>query len=150
MMKRASLLSLPVRPLLQSLQALLLQRLSRPQIRKQEAIAQEIQRTNSRLCCDWEPSFRSLYGSTCYLATRLSAHFADWRIRRGRNCASKRGAEKLDTEFNNIVVDAILDVVSNKIDGEDENFNIDDVLRAIDSGGKDASSLSNSQQHILY
>ena len=50
---------------------------------------------------------------------------------------SKRGYDG-----NNVIVNAIFDAVSDKIDGRDENFNTDDVLRAIDRGGKDASSFS--------
>ncbi|KAF3323523.1 Alpha-galactosidase [Carex littledalei] len=267
MMKRASLLSLPVRPLLQSLQALLLQRLSRPQIRKQEAIAQEIQKTNIRLCCNWDPPFapstavpaisllvsllisliggfgsetemarsdeievfnecegieyskrkkelrkrRGVVGSSPELIelpillaefsrlyqylgrstslqmptgeglvrgeeVRLTSNFSDSDrfscyppsihdtlisspdppllfpnppshelegisnytlvAEEDSTFLRYRSYSKRGCDGNNIVVDAILDVVSNKIDGEDENFNIDDVLRAIDSGGK--------------
>ncbi|KAF3320943.1 putative PAP-specific phosphatase [Carex littledalei] len=49
---------------------------------------------------------------------------------------------KMGCDGNNVLVDAIFDAVSNKIDGQDKNFNTDDVLRAIDRGGKDASSFN--------
>ncbi|KAJ4745310.1 hypothetical protein LUZ62_079715 [Rhynchospora pubera] len=41
---------------------------------------------------------------------------------------------------SNILVDAIFDAVSGKINGQDEDLSTDDVLRAIDRGGKDAIS----------
>ncbi|KAJ4813368.1 hypothetical protein LUZ62_025934 [Rhynchospora pubera] len=41
---------------------------------------------------------------------------------------------------SNILVDAIFDAVSGKINGQDEDLSTDDVLRAIDRGGEDAIS----------
>ena len=53
-----------------------------------------------------------------------------------------RSDNKRGYDGNNVVVNAIFDAVSDKIDGQDENFNTDDVLRAIDRGGKDANSFN--------
>lgn len=43
---------------------------------------------------------------------------------------------------NSVLVNSIFDAVSDKINGQDEDFSTPDVLRAIDRGGKDAISFN--------